>query len=637
MSGIVGIFRRHGGTVHAAELEWMLGTIAHRGPDRSAVWLGGQAGLGNCMLCTTPESLHEELPLQHPSAPLAIAADARLDNREELLEALGASHLAGAGDSVLILEAYRKWGEDCAIHLIGDFAFVIWDEQQQKFYCAKDSAGVRSFYYYATANLFAFGSEIKALRALPDVPSVLNETRVGDYLINLYEDRSITFYKGILRLPPATTLTVTRESLRLRTYWKLDPSREIRLRNDSEYTEAFKERFDAAVRCRVRSAGPVGSALSGGLDSSAIACTARTMAQQPVHTFSVIFPGAPEKERGVLDERPYIERVLEMGNFVPHYIRGDQLSPMRDAARIHQHLDEANFAPNLYLHWAMYGAAKESGVRVFLDGLDGDTTVSHGFEYLEELARTLRWKKLRAEARLLAAHLFGGSKPRRLIWNYCVKEIAPVWMFQAWRLARGRFREVRANSTLVDPALSRRLALRERARRLSPPLGSRTARAYHYKALSFALYPHALEMADKATAAFGIEARYPFFDRRLIEFCLALPAEQKLGAGWNRLTFRRAMEGVLPPEIQWRGTKGNLSSNFHRSLLECDGDTLQRIAFAEPSPAQGYLDSGSVRRALEEYRAAPLAAGGKNSIQLFTAANLALWLEQSDIGRASHA
>src|SRR5947208_15941848 len=124
-------------------------------------------------------------------------------------------------------------------------------------------------------------------------------------------------------------------------------------------------------------------------------------------------------------------------------------------------------------------------------------------------------------------------------------------------------------------------------------------------------------MADKASAAFGVEARYPFFDRRLVEFCLALPAEQKLGNGWNRLIFRRAMEGVLPPEIQWRGSKGNLSPNFQRRLLELDGALLARVASGNTIATENYLDQSSMQRALDEYRADPMAAGGKNSIQLF--------------------
>ncbi len=158
----------------------------------------------------------------------------------------------------------------------------------------------------------------------------------------------------------------------------------------------------------------------------------------------------------------------------------------------------------------MYGAARENGVRVFLDGLDGDTTVSHGFEYLEELARAFRWKKLHTEASLLAKNLFGGSKARRVIWNYCARDMAPVWMIRAWRLLHGR--EVRANSTLVNPEFTRRMSLRERARVLSKFRRPRTAREYHHKVLNFALYAHALEMADKASAAFGVErVAIPFF------------------------------------------------------------------------------------------------------------------------------
>ncbi|MDP9171908.1 MAG: lasso peptide isopeptide bond-forming cyclase [Acidobacteriota bacterium] len=634
MSGIAGIFRRDGGPVSTVDLQRMLSAIAHRGPDRSDFWCEGSVGLGNCMLMTTPESLAEHLPSKHSSGNFVIAADARIDNRAELRETLRLGPGEAPADSDLILEAYARWGSQCAARLIGDFSFVIWDARRQTLFAAKDSAGIRSFYYYATPELFVFASEIKALRCLPEVPAVLNETRVGDYLINLYEDRSITFYEGILRLPPACTLTVTPRDLGIHTYWKLDPEREIRMKSDADYTEAFRHHFDEAVRCRTRAAHGIGSALSGGLDSSAIACTARNQTGQPLHTFSIIFPGMSREDLKVIDERSYIDKVLATGNFKPHFIRGDELSPMGDVERVHRHLDEANFAPNLYLHWAMYSAAQQNNVRVFLDGLDGDTTVSHGFETLEEMARRLQFTKLRNEASLLAKNLFEGSTTRRVLWNYCAKDIAPVWMFRLWRLLRGRFREVRANSTLVDPQFTRKLNLRQRARALSPPRNHRTARAYHHKALTFALYPHALEMADKASAAFGVEARYPFFDRRLIEFCLALPAEQKLGQGWNRLIFRRAMEGVLPPEIQWRGSKGNLSPNFHRRLLELDGDNLERVASGAASAAQGFLHADAMRRALAEYRAAPLAAGGKNSIQLFTAANLALWLEQSKLGRS---
>jgi asparagine synthase (glutamine-hydrolysing) len=634
MSGIVGIFRRDNAHVMDTDLRRMLAAIAHRGPDASDTWSHGPVGLGNCLLWTTPESLHEKLPCAHHSGVHVIAADARVDNRDDLLRALGIGPDATVvTDSDLILLAYERWGENCPAHLIGDFSFAIWDQREHKLFCARDSAGIRSFYYYASPDVFAFASEIKALRMLPGVPAVLNELRVADYLINLYEDRAMTFYKDIFRLPASSTLTVSRTRVQIRQYWHLDSTRELRLRDDREYTDAFREVFSEAVRCRVRSAFPVGSALSGGLDSSAIACTARNLllAREPepsLHTFSIIFPDLPEQDLRVIDERPYIDAVLGTGHFNPHFIRGDQLSPMEDISRVHHHLDEANFAPNLYLHWGMYRAASQNGVRVFLDGLDGDTTVSHGFEYLEELARHFRWKQLNTEASLLAKNLFGGSRTRRVIWNYCLKDMAPIWMHRAWRLLRGRFREVRSNSTLVHPEFTRRMALRERAQTLTKIRRPRNAREYHHKVLNLSLYAHALEMADKASAAFSVEARYPFFDRRLIELCLAMPATQKLANGWNRVVFRRAMEGILPPEIQWRTNKGNLSPNFHRKLLDFNGGTLESVASGGGAFA-GYVDTSAMRQALLDYKAAPLGAGGKHSIQLFMAANLALWLDQS--------
>jgi asparagine synthase (glutamine-hydrolysing) len=622
MSGIVGIFRRDARQVREEELRTMLETIPHRGPDAADVLCDGSTGFGNCVLWTTPESLHEKLPRKDASGTHLIAADARVDNREDLIRILGIADTVT--DSELILQAYGKWGEGCAEHLIGDFSFAIWDGREQKVFCARDSAGIRSFYYYDSPSAFIFGSEIKALTSLPEVPAVLNETRVADYLVSLFEDRAMTFYKNIFRLPAASTLTVTRSQIRVRTYWRLDPSKELRLRDDREYTEGFREIFFEAVRCRVRSAFPVGSALSGGLDSSAIACTARDVLisrdpEASLDTFSVIFPGLPEQDLKVIDERPYIEQVLGTGHFKPHFIRGDELSPMEDVSLVHHHLDEANFAPNLYLHWGMYGAARRSGVRVFLDGLDGDTTVSHGFEYLEELARRFHWKKLHREASLLARNLFGGgSRVRRVLWNYCLKDMAPKWMRHA-------------TGNLVHPDFTRRMATKERMRSLTKARRPRNAREYHHRVLTLSLYAHTMELADKASAAFGIEARYPFFDRRLIEFCLSLPATQKLSNGWNRAVFRRAMEGILPAGIQWRSSKGNLSPNFYRRLLDSHGGTLDAIAAGGSGAFSEYVDASAMQRALREFKASPNGAGGSQSLQLFNAANLALWLEQSQL------
>src|SRR6266850_1954833 len=332
MSGIAGLYRLVGGDSVATDLERMTAALAHRGPHGSGVWSQDAVGLGHRMLWTTPESRTEPLPLSAREGAFAITADARLDNRAELSATLGLDD-GNIGDAALILRAYERWGEQCPERLLGDFAVAIWDGPRRAVFCARDHFGVKPLYYHRAPRLFAFASEIKALLHLPDVPRRLNETRVADYLAPIVEDREITFYDGIVRLPPAD-----------------------------------------AVRCRMRTAGPVGSMLSGGLDSSSIVCVARSLDTAgdggPLHTLSAIFPEVP-----TCDERRFIDAVLAGNGVVPHAVRADLVSPLANLERMFEHENEAFFSVNLFMHWALYAEAERHGVRVLLDGFDGDTTL----------------------------------------------------------------------------------------------------------------------------------------------------------------------------------------------------------------------------------------------------------------------
>ena len=632
MSAVCGIFRRDGGPAGTVLIQGMLGKLLHRGPDGQSAWSNDVVAFGHSMLHITPESLEERLPCADLEGGLAITAEARIDNRSELITTLG---LTGPhrelSDSFLILKAYRKWGEDAPFHLLGDFAFAIWDERKQTLFCAVDSVGIKSFYYYLSDRVFAFASEIKALLALPEVPCRLSEMRIAEYLVTLFEDRTGTSYEGISRLPGGYALKVDPQKHSVRKYWALDPHRKVRLGSDGEYAEAFRELFVEAVRCRMRSAFPVGAALSGGLDSSSIACVARNEHPGKIHTFSLIFPSLPAEDREIIDERPQIQAVLDSGGFDAHLIKADRISPMHEAERMHFHLEQANCAPNLYLHWAMYTSAHNNGVRVFLDGFDGDSTVSHGFERLTELAQTWQWQTLWREAKLLSQNHLAGMRPSKIIKQYGLKPIIPGWSLSAWRFVNKRPSEASAYSTLISPGLKDRTGIERRSRLMKQsrkgwPLNY--ARMEHWKSITQALYAYALEIADKAAAAFSLEARYPFFDRRLMEFCLALPARQKLANGWNRWIFRRAMSGILPPEIQWRPDKGNLSPNFNRRLLDFERQQLEEVIFGEGGQLKPYVDPQAMRAAYREYQKDHVRSSGE-SMQLFAAVNLALWLRSS--------
>jgi asparagine synthase (glutamine-hydrolysing) len=331
-----------------------------------------------------------------------------------------------------------------------------------------------------------------------------------------------------------------------------------------------------------------------------------------------------------IDERKYMQDVVALGGFEPHFIRADELSPMRDVERVHQQLDEATCAPNLYLHWAMYETASRAGVRVFLDGFDGDTTLSYGYDYLRDLALSLRWKTLRQEARLLAWNLRCPAKT--IIQEHCLKPLVPEWLSRLWRKAHGRPADPQAMETFLARQFKERMGFGKRVRSLTRTpkrFHLSTARENHLEGLEHPAYPYALELTDKASAAFQVEARYPFFDRRLVELALSLPAGQKLGQGWSRLILRRAMTSYLPESIQWRSSKGNLSPNFERKLLERDGTVVEDVILHHTSELEPYVDLVSIRKAYETYKVTPLWHRG--SFNIFAAVNLAIWLRTADV------
>lgn len=625
MSAIAGIYYLDRQLVERTTLGRMVDILAHRGSDAVGIWSEEFIGLGHRMLWTTPESLHEQLPLVTQNKNLVITADARIDNREELIAALNFSNRLSEkiADSQLILGAYQKWGDRCPEKLLGDFAFAIWDSYRQKLFCARDPMGVKPFYYYRSNRIFAFASEIKALLCLPEVPRELNELRVAYHLALLFEDQTITFYQDILRLPSAHSITVGSDKTQIQRYWSLDPTREIRLRSNQEYTEAFREIFTQAVQCRLRSAFPVGSTLSGGLDSSSITCTARNLlgSKTHLHTFSAIFPSLPKEDLRWIDERRYINAVKALEGFKSHDIHADCLNPL---AEILWQDDEAIPAPNLYIHQALYHTAHQQGVRVFLDGLDGDSTISHGWGYLKELTFTGKWRTLLREYKQISRRY---KLPRKqLLWKYSLKPLLIEPAVQLWR-GLSRTQPTQINS-LINSSFAQRIGLIEHTQALLKNRShtTRTARQEHWLNLTSGLHSYGLELADKGAAGFSLEARYPFYDRRLIEFCLALPPEQKLNQGWTRIILRRAMTDILPPEVQWRVHKANLGANFKRKLIEYEHETLNNL-YNQPQIIKPYVNLSTLQADYRQYSSQPMQSQ-QEVINVFATVTLNKWLQK---------
>lgn len=647
MSAIFGINYLDEQPVSCAGLEQMAQVLAHRGPDGSGIWCDGPVGLGHRMLRTTPESVNENLPLRDENCGAVITADARLDNRAELISALAREHRVSAesSDSDLILAAYRCWGERCVERLLGDFAFAIWDARQQMLFCARDHFGVRPFYYHLSqGRSFVFATEMKALFALPEVPCELNEVRLADHLSEVFKDSESTFYRDILRLPPAHIMTVKRDQVRIRPYWTLDQSPDLRLGSNDEYAEGFREVFTEAVRCRLRSSSPIGSMLSGGLDSSSITCVARRLLAEEglrLRTFSTVFDKVAR-----CDEREYINAVLALEGIDPHFIGGDQNGPFRDLERIYWHEDQAFYAPNFAMVWTIYRTVREQGVRVLMDGHDGDNVVSHGYKYLDELAIAGRWLTLTREIKALAQR--SGTSMGGLLRDYALyygvkplfAKYRPLRMTKrAWKAVAGQtasnVEENGASSDnwreLLNPEFARRnnVAERHKAWRETLSNSARSEKEAHFRALTQPMHAFAFEVHDSAAAAFSIEKRYPFWDRRVVEFCLSLPAEQKLCQGWTRVVMRRAMEDILPKKVQWRAGKMDFSPSLSYGLKAFEQDLLDKIIIDDPGVIEKYVNVKALRQAYRRFLSGESEDDSRDLFNIWKCASLALWLKQA--------
>jgi asparagine synthase (glutamine-hydrolysing) len=673
VSGIVGIYFRDGHSVEPQRLEQMLSTLTHRGPDGSNLWQQGCMGFGHCMLQTTPESLQEVLPYQHPASGLVITADARIDNREELLELLELGNNAEKplADSELILSAYRKWGQDCISRLLGDYAFAIWDPQRQTLFCARDHFGIKPFYYYCSDQCFIFASEIKALLSLPEVPRQLNELRIADYFLQpMLEDKSSTVYNQIFRLPPAHAVHVSNHAdFQPYCYWSLDCTATISMPTDEDYAARFREIFFEAVRCRLRSAFPIGSHLSGGLDSSTVTCVAHQILQQsqppvPLHTFSNIFDNVPS-----CDEREYFNLVLEQGSYSSHLIPADRLGPLSEWQDFFRHFDEPFLGPSHFLVHGINRATQEAGVRVCLDGFDGDTVVSHGAVYFAELARLGDWERFIAEAKAISEHF--DTSPGALLSSYALPYLSELaqrhqWLTfakraheisQAFTISRrklwlqygfkpllprwvlGIYRNIKHKSALssnqgsspltqaLNPAFVNRPNIKKlfKRRELGQSIPC-SAREDQYQSLTSGTFTHILELSDQCAAAFSLEVRHPFMDKRLVEFCLAVPPDQKLKLGWSRIIMRRAMEGVLPAQIQWRGGKTSLEENFKQGLFCKNKAIVENALCGDSNKAKDFLNLEFLQRS---FQTLPSNPGDQltDRIAIWRGTALSLWLQ----------
>lgn len=616
MSGIAGIIHRHGQWVPEEKAHGLAASIRHRGWDGLSLWREANACLIHAHASTTG---HRETNLDQIGDGPKIAGDIRLDNRESLWAALGLERpLADCADTGLVLAAWRRWGQDCCTHLIGDFAFAIWDPAAQTLFLARDTFGVKPLFYRVTASGITFASELAAV-----VPpgTAVNEARIAGYLLGIADDDAATAFAGAARLPAGHWLRFVDGELAIQSYGSLDAG-DIDQRASEEQ---FRDRFTAAVSVRLRGPAPVGAMLSGGLDSSSIAATAaplwRGQAGDALPVYSFDYPATP-----VLSERPYVDAVLARHAFAPVFLGLDDLHPADGLADLIGQRSDLFFAPGLPKLARVYGAAHAHGTRVILEGHGGDEVVSHGHGRLGELARSGNWLALYRELRGLS-DLYGDSAPKLFVKLFTTvgpgRVLAPIIR----RLRRPPPAQPGPVS-ILNPGFARSLGAgdRQHAWVSQYRAASRTEAGLHRWTLRSPAIAKGFETLDRAAARAGVELRYPFFDLSLVRYALSLPASEKLRDGWSRSILRRAMDGILPPKVQWRRDKIDFTSEITHGLARHHRDLLDETA-ADGSGIGRYVDLSRLRPLIATLKDSPSQVAGHDLFAVWRSLFLMIWLK----------
>ena len=483
--------------------------------------------------------------------PCTLVADARIDNREEVAEALGmaADALADTPDSALIMRAWRRWGEAAPEHLVGDFLFVVWDADARTLTLARDHMGQRHVFYHKGEGFFVFATEIKGLWVLPDVPRELIEARLmGRGLFDEETDVGASGYAGIRALPGGTIGVLSADGrFGWRRYWEphADPAHEGK--DEAHYIRAYREVLAEAVACRLRRAlWPAGVFMGGGFDTSAICALAGPVVTPKGQKFICASSVMPEDYRGTIK---HARRWVEMcRRHMPHL---DVRYVTREGLDIFTGMEEGfaatdgGHSPNRYVNDALYEAIKGAGGRIAMDGFGGDYTVNpRGQNALARLLITGKWRRFFSEFAAVKKRF--GLDTRRTFNRHVVYPMLPPWV--------NRMRTNRAHGLPLFgetmPYSRASLAARKgRSRRRRKWLASQ--REGMLNTLKRQQNGPALA-GSIAAARHGIEFTQPFHDKRVVEFGLAIPEDLYLKEGKERWLARKALADLYPPEFEAR-------------------------------------------------------------------------------------
>lgn len=622
MSGIALVIDWLGPSDAGRAVARMLDRIPHRGTDGRTIvardrWALGYARRESARLGRAPAQ-----PLQAPGRDLWIGADARIDNRMDLARALAGDRTdrVALSDAELLLLGYARWGRGLAARLEGDFAFVIWDPDRREVYAARDPFGAKPLFFHRTAERFVLATEVGQILALDGVPRDLEDRVVLDYLLDHHRTRRETFYRAVERLPAGHYLLASPTSIATVEHFT-PPAEALAFSSAHQAGEALRAELARAVTARLDSSHPILAELSGGLDSSSIVCLAEAAFREqgdlpPLSLVSVTFPGL------AFDESAFIDAVERAVRF-----EATHREALEDGIVGAVPFEISHPWRNLLSEVIAWEGkiAQARGARVLLSGVGGDELLFERGVY-RDLAANGMWGALLSES--LSPPL---SLKRALFWmKDGFKAFAPDRARRAYR----RLQE-RPPPAWLGPALEAPYA--ELAERKIADASTEVGRARslsHTQAWNWGLVtaPNAawdLEYDELDCARQGLEKRYPFLDKALVDLVVRIPFALRLPGGRPKALLRRALADVLPALIRDRADKPAGNALVERQV-EHRLALIQEIVLSDQTwESAPYVMRSSVRDALAQIGASRLKSDWKASNWLWDVSMLEVWLRRS--------
>lgn len=658
MCGICGVWNLQ---KHPLELKTLLGSvhsIRHRGPDDEGFLLI-DTETKNALPCLGSDSVSQlgfgrieetfdarfdlffgfrrlaildlspagHQPMSNADGSLWIVFNGEIYNYIELrseLKALGYSFRTQS-DTEVVLNAYDAWGVDCLNRFNGMWGFALYDQRRKRLFCARDRFGIKPFYYHFNEERFLFASEIKSLLVNADLPRIPNDAIIYDYLAyGILDHTEETFYQGIKQLPAAHFLMIEGGEMSIRRYWDIDPNNKFDIGSDEkamqEYSRRFFELFEDAVRIHLRSDVPIGSCLSGGLDSTAIV----TMMNRLLLTTGNVDPAVIGDRQKTFsscfddkrfDERQYIELVVAATSAESNYIFPSPKNLMEELPSLMRHQDEPFGSTSMYSQWCVMKLAGQHGMRVLLDGQGSDEMLAGYTPFFDTY-----WATLAASGNL--GRMFNEWNAHKNLRGASLSFLVQHTLFAlAPRPIQRRVRFDRStrvlNPDFVQP-------YRDRFHDGNPKHARSLMNERLYMFTTQTSLPALLRYEDRSSMAHSIESRVPFLDYRLVEYIFSLPDHQKIDKGYTKAVLRNSLGDLIPKNINARTDKMGFVTPEHVWFADELKGWADEIIHSSSFKSRKYFDHQRVLKVTQDYQNQKRDIG----FALWRWINLELWLRE---------